>query len=57
MNADAIKKLKKRFDTVWQNRVNDYDDHCAEIALHVLPVRLSQSRIRKSMIVQHGARL
>lgn len=40
MNEDAIKKLKKRFDTVWQNRVNDYDDHCAEIALHVLPVAI-----------------
>lgn len=40
MNEDAIKKLKKRFDTVWNNRVSDYDDHCAEIALHVLPVAI-----------------
>lgn len=40
MNEDAIKKLKKRFDTVWQNRVNDMDEHCAEIALHVLPVAI-----------------
>ncbi|MCU4406692.1 portal protein [Acinetobacter junii] len=40
MNEDAIKKLKKRFDVVWQNRVNDMDEYCAEIALHVLPVAI-----------------
>ncbi|MEX5367409.1 portal protein [Acinetobacter haemolyticus] len=40
MNEDAIRKLKKRFDVVWQNRVNDMDEYCAEIALHVLPVAI-----------------
>lgn len=40
MNEDAIRKLKKRFDVVWQNRVSDMDDYCAEIALHVLPVAI-----------------
>ncbi|MCH7392430.1 portal protein [Acinetobacter dispersus] len=40
MNEDAIKKLKKRFDKIWQMRVNDLDDYCAEIALHVLPVAI-----------------
>ena len=40
MNEDAIRKLKKRFDVVWQNRVNDMDDYCAEIALHVLPIAI-----------------
>lgn len=37
MKEDDIKRLKKRFDTVWQNRKNDLDDHCSEVALHVLP--------------------
>ncbi|EMT2447101.1 head-tail connector protein [Acinetobacter baumannii] len=40
MNEDAIRKLKKRFDKIWQNRVNDMDEYCAEIALHVLPVAI-----------------
>ncbi|ENW78218.1 hypothetical protein F909_03904 [Acinetobacter sp. ANC 3929] len=40
MNEDAIRKLKKRFDKIWQMRVNDLDDYCAEIALHVLPVAI-----------------
>lgn len=40
MNEDAIRKLKKRFDKIWQTRVNDMDDYCAEIALHVLPVAI-----------------
>lgn len=37
MNHDDFKHLKKRFDKVWQMRVNDMDTHCADIALHVLP--------------------
>ncbi len=48
MNEDAIKKLKKRFDKVWQNRANDQDDHCAEIALHVLPVAIKAIKNRET---------
>ncbi|EOD9450093.1 portal protein [Acinetobacter baumannii] len=40
MTEDDIRALKKRFDAVWQNRVNDMDDYCAELALHVLPVAI-----------------
>lgn len=37
MTEDDIRALKKRFDAVWQIRVSDMDDYCAELALHVLP--------------------
>lgn len=40
MQQDDIRALKKRFDAVWQNRVTDQDDYCAELALHVLPVAI-----------------
>lgn len=40
MNEEDIKKLKKRFEAVWQKRVNDYDGYYAEVALHVLPIMI-----------------
>lgn len=40
MNAEDFKRLKKRFDVVWNKRVQDQDDHCEELALHVLPVAI-----------------
>ncbi|MDQ2482342.1 portal protein, partial [Acinetobacter baumannii] len=40
MTEDDIRALKKRFDAVWQLRVNDMDDYCAELALHVLPAAI-----------------
>ncbi|MCK0804193.1 portal protein [Acinetobacter pittii] len=40
MTEDDIRALKKRFDAVWQLRVNDMDEYCAELALHVLPAAI-----------------
>ncbi|MFU8927762.1 portal protein [Acinetobacter puyangensis] len=40
MKHEDFKRLKKRFDKVWANRVSDMDSHCAELALHVLPVAI-----------------
>ncbi|WP_457794269.1 portal protein [Acinetobacter baumannii] len=40
MVEEDIRALKKRFDAVWQLRVSDMDDYCAELALHVLPVAI-----------------
>lgn len=38
--AKELKRLKSRFDAIWQERKNDMDDHCKQIALHVLPVAM-----------------
>lgn len=40
MVEEDIRALKKRFEAVWQNRVSDMDDYCADLALHVLPVAI-----------------
>lgn len=39
-SEQQLKRLQKRFDAVWQERKNNMDEHCADIALHVLPVAL-----------------
>lgn len=61
MNEDAIKKLKKRFDTVWQNRVNDMDDHCAEIGVNRLVIGSLLLKVKKTRLIvfmmQRAARL